>query len=112
MRRSRTPAARALSSSSLSWQGISLSLTTALWFTPNGRQIQRPPRPAAGDSTPRPKVKSDAGRLLLGGGGIVPDRQVAESEHSDLVLADARRVLLRASTPEAVFALVKGLGAP
>jgi carboxyl-terminal processing protease len=87
-------------------QGVSLSLTTSLWFTPNGRQIQRPPRPAAGDTVARPKVKSDAGRVLLGGGGIVPDREVAESNHSDFALAEARRLLLRAGSPAEVLALV------
>jgi carboxyl-terminal processing protease len=58
-----------------------VKLTTALWYTPNGRSINR--LRAAGqndddiavpDSTkPRPKFKTDAGRTVLGGGGIVPD---------------------------------------
>jgi carboxyl-terminal processing protease len=87
-------------------QGVSLSLTTSLWFTPNGRQLQRPPRSAAGDSVARPKVKSDAGRVLLGGGGIIPDREVAETNHSDLALAEARRVLQRAASPAEVLALL------
>ena len=63
-----------------------VKLTTALWYTPNGRSINRPrpsesnlpgvddDGPAAPDSTkPRPKFKTDGGRTVLGGGGIVPD---------------------------------------
>jgi carboxyl-terminal processing protease len=59
-----------------------VKLTTALWYTPNGRSINRP-RTADGagddddaaqpDSTKRPEFKTDAGRTVLGGGGIVPD---------------------------------------
>jgi len=53
-----------------------LKLTIALWYTPSGRSINRPhtdgddgPR----DSTPRPKYKTDDGRTVTGGGGIMPD---------------------------------------
>jgi len=63
-----------------------LKLTTARWFTPSGRSIDRP-RPSAdddesddvppSDSLARPKYHSDAGRVVLGGGGIVPDVEVA-----------------------------------
>ena len=93
-------------------EGVSLSLTTSLWITPSGRQIQRPPRPASGDTLPRPTVKSEAGRVLTGGGGIVPDRQIAEGAHGDLALAEAKRVLMRASTPEEVLAQLKEDPAP
>jgi len=86
--------------------GASLSLTTALWITPSGRQIQRPPRTASGDTVPRPKVKSDGGRVLLGGGGIAPDRRIAETDQTDLALAEARRVLMRASSPAEVLAML------
>jgi carboxyl-terminal processing protease len=64
-----------------------VKLTTALWYTPSGRSINRP-RPAvppddveepipADTSTPRPKFRTDAGRTVLGGGGILPDVEVA-----------------------------------
>jgi carboxyl-terminal processing protease len=58
-----------------------VKLTTALWYTPSGRSINRPrigdgpddeDVPPA-DSTKRPEFKTDAGRTVLGGGGIVPD---------------------------------------
>ncbi|MDB4878792.1 MAG: carboxyl-terminal protease [Gemmatimonadetes bacterium] len=63
-----------------------VKLTTALWYTPSGRSINRPRRAAddedegaaaPGDSTPRPKFRTDGGRTVLGGGGIVPDVEVA-----------------------------------
>ena len=64
-----------------------VKLTTALWYTPSGRSINRPrpqdtddgdgAAPAATDSTPRPRFRTDAGRTVLGGGGIVPDVEVA-----------------------------------
>lgn len=92
--------------------GAVLALTTALWLTPSGRQIQRPSPPTGPpgqgpiprDSGARPTTKSDGGRVLIGGGGIVPDRVVAEG-NGDLALAEARRILLKATTPGTVFAL-------
>lgn len=86
--------------------GASLRLTTAIWLTPSGRQIQRPPAGASGDSAPRPKLKSDAGRILLGGGGIVPDRVMADTGATDLVLEQARSILARANSARAVVALL------
>jgi carboxyl-terminal processing protease len=77
--------------------GVALKLTTARWYTPSGRTIQRTahdemdqaeqaaaegtdtlPRendPAATDSAirARPTFRTDAGRVVRGGGGIVPD---------------------------------------
>jgi carboxyl-terminal processing protease len=60
-----------------------LKMTTALWYTPNGRSINRvrvpvtddsdDPPPRSDSAPPRPKFKTDAGRTVLGGGGIVPD---------------------------------------
>src|SRR4029077_8061139 len=70
--------------------GYQLKLTTGKWFTPSGRSIHRDrklmPNGAfvevnhdslKGDST-RPKFKSDAGRVVVGGGGIRPDIVVAD----------------------------------
>jgi carboxyl-terminal processing protease len=85
--------------------GASLRLTTALWLTPIGRQVQRPPR-EDGDSTPRPRLKNDAGRTLHGGGGIVPDRSVSDTGRNDPALAAARRLLLRAGSARAVLGLL------
>jgi carboxyl-terminal processing protease len=68
-------------------QGWALKLTTARWFTPSGRSIQREremrngrlmavvPDSLETDSVrkSRPAFKSDAGRMVYGGGGITPD---------------------------------------
>jgi len=60
--------------------GGAVKLTTALWYTPSGRSINR--KMADGDSDsaapvdttkPRPRYKTDDGRTVLGGGGITPD---------------------------------------
>lgn len=75
--------------------GVALKLTTARWFTPSGRTIQRtakdeedqfrqamadgsvaPDTSAAARDTSikaRPIYHTDAGRTVRGGGGIVPD---------------------------------------
>lgn len=68
--------------------GYALKLTTAKWFTPSGRSIQRERKFIDGqfveDTTrdsletdhskkARPAYKSDGGRTVYGGGGITPD---------------------------------------
>jgi carboxyl-terminal processing protease len=67
--------------------GWALKITTARWFTPSGRSIQRDremingryvlvtPDSLETDSvrTARPAFKSDNGRAVYGGGGITPD---------------------------------------
>ena len=65
-----------------------LKMTTARWFTPSGRSIQRPygigaphasgeeaedSTAAANDSTKKPAFRTDGGRTVYGGGGIHPD---------------------------------------
>jgi len=67
-----------------------LKLTTALWYTPSGRSInkahptddeeedQEAVRSLNGEP-PRPTFKTDAGRTVLGGGGITPDVSVSDS---------------------------------
>ncbi len=63
-----------------------IKVTTALWFTPSGRSINRSraaasddddETPRADSATRRPTFRTDAGRVVLGGGGIVPDVEVA-----------------------------------
>ena len=67
--------------------GYSLKMTTAKWFTPSGRSIQKERKVVDGqlvedqpdsmetDSVrkARPIYKSDAGRVVYGGGAITPD---------------------------------------
>ncbi len=68
-----------------------LHLTTARWFTPNGRPIQHLRRPeddpsgaARADSTRDsvPSFRTDAGRIIKGGGGIAPDLLVSSDSFS------------------------------
>ncbi|MEP6730549.1 MAG: S41 family peptidase, partial [bacterium] len=67
--------------------GYALKITTAKWYTPSGRSIQRERKfengrfvETAPDSLEteakkkaRPAYRSDAGRLVYGGGGVAPD---------------------------------------
>ena len=55
-----------------------LKITTARWFTPAGRSIAKKlPADDDGDSPPPPaqreRFRTDAGRTVYGGGGIIPD---------------------------------------
>ena len=61
-------------------QGTGLALTTALYYTPSGRSIQRPldsSQFALAAATAHPngalEFHTDSGRKVTGGGGIVPD---------------------------------------
>ena len=79
-------------------EGVALKLTTARWFTPSGRTIQRIAKSEEDQATQaamavisdtvlgapdeestdsalkeRPIFRTDAGRVVRGGGGIVPD---------------------------------------
>jgi carboxyl-terminal processing protease len=62
-----------------------LKITTARWYTPVGRSIQKPygidahlveedvDDAAPSDTTEKPAYKTDSGRTVFGGGGIHPD---------------------------------------
>jgi carboxyl-terminal processing protease len=61
-------------------EGAGLALTTALYYTPSGRSIQKPldiHEFALGAATAHPNTRSefhtDKGRVVTGGGGIQPD---------------------------------------
>ncbi len=72
--------------------GYALKITTAKWYTPSGRSIQRERKFENGrfvevkrDSVEteairkaRPAFRSDAGRTVYGGGGVTPDVLVAD----------------------------------
>lgn len=97
--------------------GYSLKLTTGKWYTPSGRSIHRERRltedgrvlegrledgrivAGAPDSAEteesrrkRPAFRSDAGRVVYGGGGIVPDFLVHEDTASTLELEFFRSI--------------------
>ena len=100
--------------------GYSLKLTTGKWYTPSGRSIHRERRitedgrvlegrlqdgriiDGSADSVEteetrlkRPQFRTDAGRVVYGGGGIVPDFLVREDTASTL-----RQEFLRAVAPK------------
>jgi carboxyl-terminal processing protease len=65
-------------------QGTGLALTTALYYTPSGRSIQKPLDAAQFElaaTTAKPnqakEFRTDGGRVVTGGGGIRPDIAVA-----------------------------------
>lgn len=66
-------------------EGAGLAITTAFYYTPSGRSIQRPLRNSALSQTfngnggeTRPVYKTDSGRPVTGGGGIQPDIHVTQ----------------------------------
>ena len=79
-----------------------LKLTTARWYTPSGRSIQKPFGPdseaddeQAGDGADEPaepsleereRFKTDAGRTVFGGGGITPDLLARAAEADSVAL--------------------------
>jgi carboxyl-terminal processing protease len=88
--------------------GWFVKLTTGKWYTPSGRSIQAEHDRLgddrfveyAGDSVPgdsvkkRPIFKSDAGRKILGGGGITPDVVITPDSATE-----AERELAKAVNP-------------
>ena len=90
--------------------GYALKLTTAKWFTPSGRSIQRERKIVDGrfvETEPdtneteaskksRPAYKSDAGRVVYGGGGITPDLIIDQD-----TLTTAEFQFVRAYAPKA-----------
>ena len=91
--------------------GYALKMTTAKWYTPSGRSIQKErkllpdgsfvevmPDSMETDSVrkSRPKFKSDAGRIVYGGGAITPDVIVQPD-----TLSSNEQKLLTALAPKA-----------
>lgn len=86
-------------------QSTGVALTTALYYTPSGRSIQKPLSEgdyALGQTTAHPNRRtdflSDKGRSLKGGGGIIPDIAVEAPAPSRL------RTVLEASGAYPTFA--------
>lgn len=91
--------------------GYALKMTTAKWYTPSGRSIQKErkllpdgsyvevlPDSMETDSVrkSRPKFRSDAGRTVYGGGAVTPDVII----QPDTLTADEQK-LLNALAPKA-----------
>jgi carboxyl-terminal processing protease len=89
--------------------GYALKITTAKWYTPSGRSIQRERKfengrfvEVAPDSLEteakkkaRPAYRSDAGRIVYGGGGVAPDVLVRDD-----TLTTAEQTLAKAFAPK------------
>lgn len=97
--------------------GYALKMTTAKWYTPSGRSIQKErkllpngefvevmPDSLESDSVKkaRPKYKSDAGRIVYGGGGITPDIIVKP----DTLTTPEQRLLQSLAPKQQIFASV------
>lgn len=94
--------------------GAGLAITTAFYYTPSGRSIQKPLQDSALSQTfssiaARPKYKTDGGRVVLGGGGIQPDVLVSQApltrletvlDASGAITSFATRYLSTHSLPE------------
>jgi carboxyl-terminal processing protease len=90
-----------------------LKLTTARWFTPSGRSIQRPSRhgfepdnapddsvpPAEPDTARQQTYRSDSGRPMHGGGGITPDI-VIRADSADVRAAERLTQILGRNVPK------------
>jgi carboxyl-terminal processing protease len=98
--------------------GYFLKMTTGKWYTPSGRSIHRDrklladgrfvevhPDSVGKDSlkTVRPTFKSDAGRVVYGGGGITPDVAVSEDTLSAIEQEFLRAIAPKAQTVNAVL---------
>jgi carboxyl-terminal processing protease len=77
-----------------------LKLTTARWYTPSGRSIQKPLADTTEDDgsiapdtlaekplSKRESYRTDSGRLVYGGGGITPDLIVANVDSASAMLS-------------------------
>lgn len=65
-----------------------LALTTAFYYTPSGRSIQRPlsgTQLEAASTAAGPTAHTDRGRSVEGGGGIRPDFEAFPQQHSQLM---------------------------
>lgn len=80
--------------------GTGMALTTAYYYTPSGRNIQRPLRFGQLEGSPEPpgEYKTAKGRTVRGGGGILPD-ETATAEP-----ATAFRAVMEASASFPNFA--------
>jgi carboxyl-terminal processing protease len=94
--------------------GMTLRLTTSHWLTPSGRVIQRDylndeQGADREGGRERPVFRTGGGRRVLGGGGIVPDREIeapgSEPEGADPAVALARELLTRARSTRMLLSL-------
>ncbi len=70
-------------------EGTAVALTTAFYYTPSGRSIQKPLREggqldATTSRAPGQEYRTDSGRTVRGGGGIQPDQVVYDDPLTQL----------------------------
>jgi carboxyl-terminal processing protease len=77
-----------------------LALTTAFYYTPSGRSIQKPLKSGQLEiETAKREYKTDSGRTVVGGGGIQPDAIVPPEPQTRLRIAlDASGVMTSFAT--------------
>lgn len=78
-------------------EGRALKLTTARYYTPSGRSIQRPDRAGSlkADTAAMEKFKTrKSGRMVTGGGGINPDVVTAREKYTPVEIELNRRALI------------------
>jgi carboxyl-terminal processing protease len=85
-------------------EATALALTTAFYYTPSGRSIQKPLRDggqldASTSRRPDQEFRTDSGRVVKGGGGIQPDLVVWQEQLSRL------QMVLEASSSITSFAI-------
>ena len=99
--------------------GYAIKMTTAKWYTPSGRSIQKERKVVDGrfvndDDAPdsletdtvkksRPTYKSDAGRTVYGGGGITPDVILKPDTLSSTEQAFVKAIASKSPTVRAVL---------
>lgn len=103
-------------------QDALLRITTARWYTPSGRTIQQPTPPSRGIAplgdtalTARPAFRTAGGRVIRGGGGIVPDLLVPSDtlttmERSFISGLGPQFAAYRSALTEAAIAMGGALG--
>lgn len=78
-------------------EGRALKLTTARYYTPSGRSIQKQERAGSlkNDSAAVEKFKTKkSGRTVMGGGGIIPDVETEKAKYAPLEIELGRRALI------------------
>jgi carboxyl-terminal processing protease len=86
--------------------GTAMALTTAFYFTPSGRSIQRPlregqlgPNARYGQLEQREEFRTAGGRVVKGGGGIQPDIAIEREGHTRIrAVLDASGILTAFAT--------------
>jgi len=77
-------------------KGCAMKLTTAKWYISSGRLIERPERwdedgEELAEAEEKPEYRTNAGRVVYGGGGVTPDMEIESGRRSDAMVDLERR---------------------